>query len=144
MVWVNSQSLARIRTTVRPGRDPAGKSNPDAAGYLRATVREDDRLDNDREDGSDARWDQAAQKRPTMREIEWHDVNVTRQISLGMAAMRFLSFLRLCDPAERSGARASGVGRGIIRKNGYYLGRRRIAGNSSENIERRAPCNDRL
>lgn len=67
-----------------------------------------------------------------MREIEWHDVNVTRQISLGMVAVRFLSFLCTApscgaqDEAGMSGAHASGVTRGVIRKSGYYLGQRRI------------------
>lgn len=80
-----------------------GKSDLERLGDPRAAVRDDHRLDNDREVGTPlARGRESdtgevqppQQKRPTTRETEWHDVNVTRQISLEMVAARFLSLLR--------------------------------------------------
>lgn len=87
MAQVNSLSLAR-------SKDQPGAQDPDdrctwipgrtMLGYPRAAVRENDRLDNDREVGI-ALLDESdtgggsipRQKHPTTRETEWHDVNVT-------------------------------------------------------------------
>lgn len=143
----------RIQTIVRPSWIRLERAIL-AGGYLGATVREDDRLDNDREVGElpplsrtgatrgRIRPRARAQKRPTMREIEWHDVNVTRQISLGMVAVRFLSrssfhpslaplpLLPSSSSAGMSGTHASRV----IRKSGYHMKQRRIATGSSADV----------